>query len=180
MIIEVLSVMSPDCLFFWVSDGVPLLATEAGERENECRPLSLSANGSCLSAQLCHSKWLSRSKFITATWADNQTLSLDAHCLSLTGALCVQGWMSGQVGLCAANPTELDRCVLSWPPPPGFIIIFRSTPTHIRPSSSLLKSPAFLLFLLPGKKILPFRLLLFSLHPFLVWAGPCQDLCLLH
>lgn len=30
-----------------------------------------------------HSKWLSRSKFITATSADNQMLSLDSHCLSL-------------------------------------------------------------------------------------------------
>lgn len=36
-----------------------------------------------LNPQNRHSKWLSWSKFITATSADNQMLSLDSHCLSL-------------------------------------------------------------------------------------------------
>lgn len=49
-------------------------------------PLYLSASTPhSLNLSNRHSKWLSWSKFITATSADNQMLSLDSQCLSLWG-----------------------------------------------------------------------------------------------
>lgn len=82
-----------------------------------------------------HSKWLSWSKFITATSADNQMLSLDSHCLSLwplrvgrrEGRGGGEGVIGGKAGLRGgeagvANLTVPDRWALSPPPraPPHY------------------------------------------------------------
>lgn len=63
-------------------------------------PLSLSLNRSRLPSSVTVNGFQeSKSKFITATWADNQTLSLDSHCLSLRAG-GGGGELVGQVGLC--------------------------------------------------------------------------------
>ncbi len=83
-----------------------------------------------------HSKWLSWSKFITATSADNQMLSLDSHRLSLWplraewregrggregvigGKGGLRGGEAGVANLTVPDRWEVVRSVLSPPPPP--------------------------------------------------------------
>lgn len=53
-----------------------------------------------------HSKWLSSSKFITATSADNQMLSLCSHCPSLSALWGGLKGKGGEEGLAIEGPRE--------------------------------------------------------------------------
>lgn len=79
--------------------GAPLLAIEAVLHRQHTEPSWREKESAAPACPTVIVNGFSRSKFITATWADNQTLPLDSHCLSLRAGVVVLG----QVGLCSQS-----------------------------------------------------------------------------
>lgn len=115
-----------------------------------------------------HSRWPSWSKFITATSADNQTLSLDSHRPSLGPQRAGRG-----VGEVARSGLRGGRAADRWPlsPPPPASFHYSTLLPPIHPSQS---SPSLLIWNCPP----PAPSFLPPSPPLPVWAGPCRGPCL--